>query len=254
MAVQRPSSINCALRGDSRAPQGPPADDPPPFTGDRRWRCDRSAGDSRWPLRSPGRAPLPQCVKLETMTGRAIRPITGQRRTLRLPEHNYAGHATYFVTICTYDRAPLFGRVCDGVMIFSPTGQIVGEEWQRSATLRPEIVLDDWVLMPNHLHALVQFTGSDGVPPAPSPRPRRSLGAMLAGFKSAATARIRVELGAPEAVVWQRNYYEHIVRGTAVLDRIRRYIAENPARWHLDRENDARTGDDPFDSWLDRRL
>jgi REP element-mobilizing transposase RayT len=147
----------------------------------------------------------------------------------------------------------LFGEIRDGTIARSLAGQIAADEWERSAAVRPEVLFDDWVIMPNHLHALVMFAGDDRIA-SPLPRPRRSLGALVAGFKAVVTARIRSELGVTDAVVWQRNYYEHIVRTTTALDRIRRYIAENPSRWHLDHENDARSGDDPFDQWLDSLL
>lgn len=186
--------------------------------------------------------------------GTGSRPTTGHRRSLRLPAHDYAGHATYFITVCSADRMPLFGEVIEGTMRLSCEGQIVREEWQRSASLRSEIVLDAWVVMPNHLHALVLFTGDDGVASVSLPRPDRSLGALLAGFKSAVTSRIRAETNSPDAVVWQRNYYEYIVRGNGSLERIRGYIAANPSRWHLDRENDAKTGTDPFDTWVNKHL
>ena len=81
---------------------------------------------------------------------------------------------------------------------------------------------------------------------APLRRPPRSLGSFIAGFKSAVTKRINQHRGTPGAPVWQRNYYEYIIRDDRALNAIRRYIAENPMRWHLDRYNDAASGMDPL--------
>jgi len=77
-------------------------------------------------------------------------------------------------------------------------------------------------------------------------RQPRSLAAFIAGFKSAATKRVNRHRGMPGVPVWQRNYYEHIIRSEESLRCIRQYITENPLRWHLDHENPARTGDDPL--------
>lgn len=76
------------------------------------------------------------------------------------------------------------------------------------------------------------------------------MASFIAGFKSAVTTRINRWRGTPGAPIWQRNYYKHIIRNEDSLDRICQYIAENPLRWHLDRENPERLGDDEFDEWL----
>ena len=130
----------------------------------------------------------------------------------------------------------------DGEVELNELGRIAAEEWLKSARIRIEIELDAWVVMPNHVHGTVIITDDrckGDRPVAPSgPRPR-SLGAMMAGFKSAATRRINTTRGTPGASVWQRNYYEHVIRNESALDRIRQYIADNPARWSEDPENPA---------------
>ncbi len=80
--------------------------------------------------------------------------------------------------------------------------------------------------------------------------PLRSLGAFIAGFKSVTTRRINKRRGTPDALVWQRNYYDHIVRSERALEYVREYIATNPLRWHLDRENPEHTGVDDKDEEL----
>ena len=173
---------------------------------------------------------------------------THRRLSLRLKGYDYARPGAYFVTICTHDRVCLFGEVVEGEVVPDIFGSIVQEEWFRSADIRQEIELrpDEFVVMPNHLHGIVWIihagvsmtpVGAHGR--APLRRAPRSLGAFVAGFKSAATRRINARRGTPGTVVWQRNYYEHIIRDEQALGRIRAYIANNPLQWDLDRENPA---------------
>ncbi|MFH1708777.1 MAG: transposase [Planctomycetota bacterium] len=160
--------------------------------------------------------------------------------------------------MCTHKRTCLFGRIVNTATEFSPWGHIVQEEWLRSFKVRREIMPDAYVIMPNHLHAIVWIVDGDndtGVPNAgatgrsplprqpipPHQRPRgpacRSLGAFMAGFKSAATTRVNTLRNTPGQTFWQRNYHEHIVRNDTELNAIRRYIAANPGAWDRDREN-----------------
>ncbi len=193
-------------------------------------------------------------------------PNRHHRRSIRLPGYDYTQPGAYFVTICTHERAHLFGHVVDGDMVLNAFGKIVWEEWFRSAEIRAEIELfpDEFVVMPNHIHGIVWImetndhnVGAHGrapvigptgrsplrIPPAhPRGPAARSLGSFIAGFKSAVTKRINTLRGTPGARVWQRNYYERIIRNERALNAIRRYIAENPLRWHRDRYNPDATG------------
>jgi putative transposase len=192
-------------------------------------------------------------------------PTRYHRRSIRLAGYDYSREGAYFITICSAGRACIFGQICDGRMQLSSAGAIVNEEWHRSAEIRRELRLDAFVVMPNHIHGIVfviaPSVGAHGGAPsggAPVPHPSlldgrrpRSLGSFVAGFKSATTSRINAERGTPGEPIWQRNYYDHIVRNAADLGRIRRYIAANPARWSMDRENPDREADDPFDAWLE---
>ena len=182
-------------------------------------------------------------------------PGKHHRRSIRLKGYDYSQAGAYFVTICTYDRVCLFGEIVDGEMVLNDSGRIVVNEWARTAQIRDEIELDEFVVMPNHVHGIIWIVGQHDIPKivvgahrgAPLHRAPRSLGSLIAGFKSTITKRINQDRGTPGAPVWQRNYYEHIIRDEESLNRIRQYIAGNPLRWHLDRENPHRTGDD--DLW-----
>ena len=142
----------------------------------------------------------------------------------------------------------MFGNIHDHAMHLNPYGQIVKEEWLRSTNIRKEIQLDSYTIMPNHLHGIVVII-EENLPPSPMAtiRPRahnddlvleglarRSLGAFVAGFKSITTTRINALRGTPGIPVWQRNYYEHIIRNTQSLEKIRNYIVQNPLRWEAD--------------------
>ena len=169
-------------------------------------------------------------------------PETRRRRSIRLRDYDYSRAGAYFITVCTVGRELLFGEVKDDEMALNELGWIVEEEWLQSARIRSEIELDAWVVMPNHIHGIVIIADESRRGDRPvargGPRPK-SLGAMMAGFKSAVTKRINAMRGTPGALVWQRNYYEHIIRNESTLYWIRQYIADNPAGWSEDPENPA---------------
>ena len=184
---------------------------------------------------------------------------------------------SYFITIVTKDRQALFGEVVNGEMILNEFGKVVEEEWHRSAAIRKEIELDEYVVMPDHFHAIVHIipimdnsgelisstgdrqiiksTGDRPVAPteqkinpqiAPKdpnlalnkpkgPKPK-SLGALMAGFKSSVTTRINQTRGTPGMPVWQRNYYDHIISSDREYGQIAEYIFTNPLNWLSDRE------------------
>jgi REP element-mobilizing transposase RayT len=184
-----------------------------------------------------------------------------RRHSIRLPGYDYARPGAYFVTTCTHGGESVFGEIVEGEVLLNEAGRIVQEEWARSASIRREIALDEFVIMPNHVHGIVFIkqcdVGATGrrcrvVFPARSPLHRsplragevgrpgpgpRSLASFVAGFKSAATKRINVLRRTPGLAVWQRNYYEHIIRDQDDLRRIRPYVTDNPLAWSMDEED-----------------
>jgi len=177
------------------------------------------------------------------------------RRSIRLPRFDYAQPNAYFVTICTVGRRCLFGSIIDSRMELNEVGRIVEEEWLRTIEIRREIVLDEYILMPNHLHGIVVIehvseAGGDRRSPLRESGPkRRSLSSFVGGFKAAATRRIHETQGVIGSI-WQRNYYEHIVRSEKSLEAIRAYIIGNPANWRSDRENpDVEVPSTTKDAW-----
>jgi putative transposase len=187
-------------------------------------------------------------------------PDRYHRRSIRLSGYDYTQPGAYFVTICTHRQEPLFGAVVDGEMVLNKYGQIVDEEWCNTAKLRPYVKLDVHVVMPNHFHGILWIehddTGGRGTAHGRGMArhaPTREFGKPVAGslptivraFKSAVTKQVNQIRRTPGIPVWQRNYWEHVVRTERALDAIRRYIADNPARWSLDRYNPAAADRDP---------
>jgi putative transposase len=178
-------------------------------------------------------------------------PPQSHRKTIRLPDYDYTASGAYFITPATHHARPGFGEIYVDQIILNSSGKIVKEEWLRTPQVRPEITLDEFVIMPDHLHGIIIITesipvGADGLvpvlwghPPLPPPvqrlyRPPKSLGSFVAGFKSIVTKRINLLQSTPGKPVWQRNYYEHVIRDDRDLDRIRSYIHNNPLQWTHD--------------------
>ena len=180
----------------------------------------------------------------------------------RLQSWDYRRPAAYFVTICTRNKLCCLGEVVEGEVALSSIGRIVVEEWQKTPCLRANITLDEWQVMPNHLHGIViikdvatarrAVSGRDAPaerlydhPPDASqvetarravstaPRLRSgSLGSIVGQFKSASTKRIR-EAGFRD-FAWQARFYDHIIRNQDSLEKIRDYIRHNPVMWPAD--------------------
>jgi len=181
-------------------------------------------------------------------------PSRGHRRSLRVPGYDYSQPGAYFVTICTHGKDALLGKVVDGTVHLSEAGQIVQACWEELPTRYPEMVLDAFVVMPNHLHGIVVIAVEVAQSQAPAvgaihelPLPqhvqrRRMLLPRAVGyFKRNAAKRIKQLRGTPGVPVWQRNYYERVIRNERELAAVREYIALNPLQWELDPEHVART-------------
>ena len=156
--------------------------------------------------------------------------VPSQRKHLRLPDYDYATPGIYFVTVSTHRRACLFGSVVHGGVLLNDAGHTVESCWLEIPRHFDGIDLDKYVVMPNHVHGLLVLRHG-GV----------NFGAVVAGFKSAATRRIREAIDMSGPPVWQRGYHEHVVRSQKALARIRQYVVNNPIKWDLDDENPERT-------------
>jgi putative transposase len=165
-------------------------------------------------------------------------PDQHHRHSIRLPRYDYSRVGGYFVTLCTADRECLLGSVAGNEMNLVPAGLVVAQSWKGLPSHYPHVALDLFVVMPNHLHGILHLGGSEGE------TRRHPLSEVIRAFKAYSAKRINVIRRSPGSPVWQRNFYERVIRDEAELERVRGYIVENPVRWSVDRENpDAAGGD-----------
>lgn len=173
------------------------------------------------------------------------------RRSIRLKGYDYTQNGAYFITICTYNRLPMFGEIVEDGMRLNQHGKIVVSCWDEIPQHYPNVELDVFVVMPNHVHGIVIITTPHDKPNLPVEAqyiaPLRgatpnnvapnSLGSIVRSFKGAVTRNINRLPNASNNPIWQRNYYEHIIRNEASLDVIRNYVVNNPAKWAEDSLN-----------------
>jgi len=160
-----------------------------------------------------------------------------RRRSLRLQGFDYSTPGAYYITICCDRRRYLLGEVRDSQFLPSPLGVQIAMTWLEVPVRFPSVSLDTHGVMPNHLHAILHLQNAS-VP----------LPAIVQAFKSL-TSNAAIRGRGPDRL-WQRGYYEHVVRDEQDLDRIREYILNNPVQWALDQENLERRGEDPFERYL----
>jgi putative transposase len=172
------------------------------------------------------------------------------RRSIRLKGYDYSQPGAYFVTLVTWQRECLFGEVVSGQLRLNPFGRLIHNEWQRLGDRFSRVVLDEWIVMPNHLHGILMVVENDmdnvdvgarqksssetGESSLASPLQAvshtgpgvasGSLGAIIGAYKSTTTRLINGLRRTPASPVWQRNYYEHIIRNEDELEAIRAYI------------------------------
>ena len=166
--------------------------------------------------------------------------LFARRRSLRLRAHDYASSGAYFVTICTHGRAHTLATppTGSGEMRLTTSGRLAFETWHQLPTRFPRMSADAIVVMPNHVHGIV-FLRPQTIETGAGGRTRvapTSLSAIIGAYKSISTRAINAQRGT-SAPVWQRSYFERVIRNQPELDAIREYIANNPKQWTLDREN-----------------
>ena len=172
--------------------------------------------------------------------------LSKSRRSIRLSGYDYSQAGAYFVTICAKKRNSVFGEISGDEMNPNAFGNIVIKCWMAIPQHFGFAELDEFVLMPNHIHGILVLADQPGrgtiyralagVERFGDPTPD-SLPTIIRTFKAAATRQINRDSG--PLVVWQRGYYEHVIRDEKELNRIRQYIVENPLKWATDRENPA---------------
>ncbi|MCQ9206260.1 MAG: transposase [Omnitrophica bacterium] len=179
-----------------------------------------------------------------------------RRNTNRIPQHDYSKPGQYFVTICIQNRTEIFGAIKNNQMKLNDAGQMVNFWWQEMFKKYNNISIDEYTIMPNHVHGIINIVG------AGSPRPDNNnnndkiigrgnhivgrgnlaptIGNIIAYFKYQTTKQINKSQNTPGIKIWQRGYHDHIIRNDKSLNNIRQYIKTNPATWQYDLENPNR--------------
>jgi putative transposase len=167
------------------------------------------------------------------------------RHSIRLKDRDYSKPGAYFITICCYRYCAYFDE--------PDINKIIRTEWFETAKIRPNIGLDEFAIMPNHLHGIIvikkYYNGVGAYCNTPLHlnnevnsenkfhSPSQTIGAIVRGFKGATTKKVNLWRLSPNMPLWQRNYYERVIRNEAEFAAYRKYIRENPANWDKDEFN-----------------
>jgi len=169
--------------------------------------------------------------------------MPGKRRSIRLEDYDYSQEGAYFVTICARgggcgkgkgasgSAKSVFGNIKNGEMTLNGMGRIINDSWKWLGEQYGGTETDEFTVMPNHLHGIICMNDTRmGV----NPIKRKTLGRLIGAFKTVSTKQINAIRNTPGAGLWQRNFYEHVIRDEADLNRVREYIINNPAGWEKD--------------------
>ncbi len=188
-------------------------------------------------------------------------PDKHHRRSIRLQGYDYSQPGIYFITLCTQNHECLFGEILNGEMRLNEFGKMTQQCWLEIPHHFPHVKLDEFVIMPDHIHGIIILNDivgaknfspqpsnnfspqpSNNFSPQPMPTPQqnitpfrspsKTIGSIIRGFKIGVTKGFRQNMDI--YVVWQRNYYEHIIRNKVELNRMRQYIIDNPKKWKTD--------------------
>ncbi len=186
-------------------------------------------------------------------------PTIHHRRSIRLKGYDYSQAGLYFITICVQDRKYLFGQIEDGVVVLNDAGKMAQNEWQKIPSRFTNVQLHEYIIMPNHFHAIMEIVGSTlvvdqnahddgddiddekgGQSQGIAPTNTKTIGDIVGAFQSIVTVEYirgvkRFGWQPFNAKLWQRNFYEHIIRDEQSCQRISNYIVNNPKNWKEDK-------------------
>ena len=150
-------------------------------------------------------------------------PQIHHRRSTRLAGYDYSQAGAYFITVCTHNR--------DLLLQVHHVQEVISSSWHTLPVRFPSVTLDEFVIMPNHVHGIIMLMGAASGAP--------TLGRVVRAFKSVSAVAANNALDRSGQPFWQRNYYEHVIRDEEELNAVRRYIRENPLKWSDDPDNPA---------------
>lgn len=194
-------------------------------------------------------------------------PNIHHRRSMRLKGYDYARAGLYFITLNCKERAHFFGDVVDGKMILNPFGEIAHNEWMATEKIRDNVAIHEFIIMPDHIHGIIEivFKKNDSVTVIGKfQSPSHTIGSIIRGYKIAVIKKIKnfildsssrgelrfsptdldlqfsptaIEIIQLDFKIWQRDYYDHIIRNDPSYHRISKYIIDNPAKWTEKKSN-----------------
>lgn len=160
----------------------------------------------------------------------------------RIPEFDYSSESYYFITICSFQKQQKFSEIKNGNIYLNEIGKIIKKEWLNTEQIRDNVIMDDYVIMPNHIHGIIVLNSHLCAEKTTwrvvsTTLKSSSLGSIVGQIKSITTKRIRKLTNNPEIKIWQPRFYEHIIRNDKELFEIRTYIKNNPLKWSEDEYN-----------------
>lgn len=166
-------------------------------------------------------------------------PRIHHKRSTRLRGYDYSQPGAYFITANCCSRFPIFGKIIGGQMMLNEFGIIAQTEWLRTPTIRPNIALGPYVIMPDHIHGILiidyAFYGKinllEALNVAPFLSPSQTIGAIMRGYMGTVTSQINKLRNTPNENVWQTRFHDHIIRSEKAIQRITKYIQNNPLYW-----------------------
>ncbi len=170
-----------------------------------------------------------------------------RRRSIRLLGYDYSTPGAYFITACIQNRLLLFGQVVNNKMAANRLGAVVEDCWAKLPDHYDNVALDAFILMPNHVHGVIiikdETTGvgaglKPALPAAAASR-RHGVPEIVRAFKTFSPRRFNEIRASASTHIWQRGFYDHVIRGEGELDRVRTYIMDNPRKWSEDADNPA---------------
>jgi REP element-mobilizing transposase RayT len=181
-------------------------------------------------------------------------PKIHHRKSIRLSEYDYSQAGFYFITICTQNRWHLFGEITDDEMVLNDAGKMIVNEWLKLKKRFKNIRLQEYTVMPNHFHGIIQIVAQNELVVQNTPVAQKTkgnhegcpyVGDMVGAFKSITTVEyircIKNNRWQPfDKKLWQRNYWEHIIRNENEYHQIAQYILDNPKKWAMDKLNEGR--------------
>lgn len=160
--------------------------------------------------------------------------VLKERKLNRLTGFDYSSPGFYFITICTKDRINWFGKIKNKRIELTIYGNVIHNTWSNIPKYYENVLLDEWIIMPNHLHGIIHIVGNEQCSFPTGKNNYGLISKIVKSFKEITLKTIRMKFKQID-FMWQKSFYDHIIRDEISLFNIRKYIINNPLKWELDR-------------------